>query len=194
MAKKRPYATALYGNHIEGAVAGTNFIDTQKLLSYIAIDDPDLFAQLKGLSCVFSWSSYFDRTVHKAGPEAIEKARKANGLASLNTIANIRAIKYPAMTYPMLQTHPITGKDTLYFDERVVRIVNIPRETDVLIQKELRSYFELDPIELAKRPYFYEHKWEPGQMVLFTNTGTLHCASPGNEGIRTLHRSLVLAS
>jgi hypothetical protein len=51
--KKRPYATALYGNHIEGAVAGTNFIDTQKLLSYIAIDDPDLFAQLKDLSCVF---------------------------------------------------------------------------------------------------------------------------------------------
>jgi taurine dioxygenase len=188
---KRPFATVLYGSIIEGQVAGTDFIDTKELLKYIAKDDPELFAQIVELSGVFAWSSYFDQTIVRAGQPAIDRAKQINGTQCISTIANVRALQYPASTHPLIQPHPEDNKDTLYFDERVVRLEGIPRVLDIEIQAKLRAYLELDGDELANRPYFYHHDWEPGQMVLFTNTGTLHRAVSGNEGTRTLHRSLV---
>lgn len=191
---KRPFATALYGAEIDGEVAGTDFIDTRELLLYIAKDDPKLFAQLANLSGVFTWSSYFDRTLQKAGEDAIDRAREINGMQSISSIAQIRALRYPASTHPLIQIHPVTKEETLYFDERVIRIAGIPRIEDIEIQEKLRAYLELSNDELARRPYFHHMEWEPGQMTIFTNTGTLHRALAGNDGLRTLHRSLVIGT
>jgi len=188
---KRPFATVLYGAQIEGQIAGTDYIDTRKLLQFIEQDDPQLFAELGKLSGVFSWSSYFDRTIQKFGQPAIDRAREVNGMQSIGTIAQARALCYPASTHPLIQPHPITGDPTLYFDERLMRFEGVPKDKDLLIQSKLRVYLELDDDELTARPYFHHHDWEPGQMVLFTNTGTLHRAVGGNDGTRTLHRTLV---
>ena len=90
--------------------------------------------------------------------------------------------------HPMTPTHPETGRKSLYFnDGQITNILGLEQaESDAIIA------------ELAKRTASpdgdYRHQWQKGDVVLWDNRCSIHCATgdyPANER-RTNWRSTVM--
>ena len=84
----------------------------------------------------------------------------------------------PAAVHPLVQVHPETGRKTLYFnDGQIMTVLGVnSQESDALIA------------ELAQRTGStdgdYRHKWQAGDVVLWDNRCSIHCATgdyPVNE-------------
>lgn len=81
----------------------------------------------------------------------------------------------PDVTWPLVRTHPVTGRKSLYINPknglRVVTMdggVAAPRAADLVLNLTARV--------LASG--VYKHTWQPGDLVLFDNRVLLHAASP----------------
>ena len=74
----------------------------------------------------------------------------------------------PPATHPMVLTHPVTGRRSLYFDPRkTTGIDGMPPERSEALVRELFAH--------ATRPEFvYKHKWRPGDMVMWDNARLMH--------------------
>ena len=85
----------------------------------------------------------------------------------------------PAAVHPLVQMHPETGRKSLYFnDGQIIELCSASnsQESDALIA------------ELAHRTGSadgdYRHKWQAGDVVLWDNRCSIHCATgdyPVNE-------------
>jgi taurine dioxygenase len=100
-----------------------------------------------------------------------------------------RAAK-PPVSHPVFLTHPITGKKVLYANPGYsMRINELPESESDLI---LSYLFE----HQKKAKYFYKHRWQVGDVLMWDNMGTLHNAVPDylpNEH-RYIKRCQVMAS
>ncbi len=93
-----------------------------------------------------------------------------------------------AAIHPLIQTHPETGRKTLYFnDGQITSILGMDQaESDALIA------------DLAQRTASangdYRHRWQRGDVVIWDNRCSLHCATgdyPAHER-RTNWRSTIM--
>jgi taurine dioxygenase len=78
----------------------------------------------------------------------------------------------PDVVHPLVLTHPLTGKPVLYLDpSTTVGIVGMPDDEAVSLLDELN--------EFATRPeYVYAHKWQIGDVLLWSNGFLLHRRDP----------------
>ena len=78
--------------------------------------------------------------------------------------------KIPPTTHPLVWQHR-TGRKSLLIGETMSRIVGLEKaESDALIRRIL---------DLAERPeYLYRHDWQPGDVLIWDNTGTMHRVVP----------------
>lgn len=73
----------------------------------------------------------------------------------------------PPAQWPLVRTHPVTGRKILFTPIHISRIVGMSVPESRMLVNEL--------IEHATQPQFvYRHKWRPDDMVMWDNRCTLH--------------------
>jgi taurine dioxygenase len=90
--------------------------------------------------------------------------------------------------HPLVPTHPETGRKSLYFnDGQIISILGLePTESDALIADLAQR--------TGSRDGDYRHKWQRGDVVIWDNRCSIHCATgdyPANER-RTNWRSTIM--
>ena len=107
-------------------------------------------------------------------------------------ISGLRALHMstidPDMTreFPIVRTHPETGRDALYVNRLFTRAITelLPGESDAL----LHHLFEW-----SEKPEFTcRWRWSPGDMALWDNRCVLHRAINDYSDERVLHRAMIL--
>lgn len=84
--------------------------------------------------------------------------------------------RLPDVAHPMVRTHPDTGERALYVggEQHGGTVIGMPEEEGAALLRELRAF--------ATRPRFaYEHRWRVGDLVVWDNRSTMHCALPFDE-------------
>jgi taurine dioxygenase len=75
----------------------------------------------------------------------------------------------PPVTHPLVRTHPVTGKKSLYIGMYAVRIPGMPDEEARDLLRGL--------LEHATQPQFvFTQKWRPGDVIMWDNRCLLHRA------------------
>jgi len=97
------------------------------------------------------------------------------------------SLKVPDSLHPMVRTHPVTGRRTLFVSPRFV--VAIEGMDDGEAQPLLDELFA----HQIRPDFIYRHKWRRGDLVFWDNRATIHLACGGIKppGIRTLHRTSI---
>ena len=89
--------------------------------------------------------------------------------------------------HPLLRKHPISGKAALYLStpERCSDLEGCDLTHSVRIIDLLYRYSQ-------KPRFIYRHQWQPGDVVMWDNRCTMHCADHRRViGDRVLHRGMV---
>jgi taurine dioxygenase len=108
----------------------------------------------------------------------------SNGMKTL--LANRRARheinESVASVHPVIRTHPVTGRKSIYVNDIFTRgIVNLPPDESDAILPFLKRH--------VQRPDFtYRHTWDEGDVVIWDNRCTQHYAINDFEGRRVVHR------
>ena len=82
----------------------------------------------------------------------------------------------PDVRHPVVRTHPGTGERALYVggEQHGGTVVGIPEPEGNALMRELRDF--------ATQPRFsYEHRWRVGDLIVWDNRSTMHCALPFDE-------------
>ncbi len=93
----------------------------------------------------------------------------------------------PDQVWPMVRTHPVTGKKALYVSPRfTIGIEGLPEaEADEILDALFAHQV---------RPEFvYRHKWADRDLVMWDNRSVIHQATGGftYPDVRTMHRTVV---
>jgi taurine dioxygenase len=88
--------------------------------------------------------------------------------------------------HPIVFTHPATGKKALYMNRLMTEsIVGMPREESTALLESLFDHQE-------QRQFIYEHRWTPGDVVIWDNRCTLHARTNFSaDALRKLRRVTV---
>ena len=93
----------------------------------------------------------------------------------------------PPVDHPVVRMHPETGRKCLFLGDHAESIVGMPYADGRALIEELNA--------LAPHPDLtYEHRWQPGQLLVWDNRCTMHRATPYDpvtEG-RVIRRCTVL--
>jgi len=93
----------------------------------------------------------------------------------------------PPVDHPVVRTHPETGRKCLFLGDHAESILSMPYADGRALIEELNA--------LAPHPDLtYEHRWQPGQLLVWDNRCTMHRATPYDpvtEG-RVIRRCTVL--
>lgn len=74
----------------------------------------------------------------------------------------------PPATHPMVLTHPVTRRRSLYFDPRkTIGIEGMEPERALALIRELAQH-------LGRPEFVYRHDWRPGDVVFWDNARLLH--------------------
>ena len=94
----------------------------------------------------------------------------------------------PPAVHPLVQTHPETGRTSLYFnDGQITSVVGVDAAESDAIIAELAQH-------TSSKDGDYRHKWQRGDLVIWDNRCSIHCATgdyPVNER-RTNWRSTIM--
>jgi alpha-ketoglutarate-dependent taurine dioxygenase len=93
----------------------------------------------------------------------------------------------PDQVWPLVRTHPVTGRKVLYVSPRfTIGIEGLPvTEADALL--DILFAHQIRP------EFIYRHKWRDGDLVMWDNRSVIHRATGGftYPDIRTMHRTVV---
>ena len=74
----------------------------------------------------------------------------------------------PAVTHPMVLTHPVSGRRSLYFDPRkTIGIEGLAPERSEALVRELFAH-------AIRSEFVYKHSWRPGDIVMWDNARLMH--------------------
>jgi taurine dioxygenase len=108
----------------------------------------------------------------------------SNGMKTLldNRRARHEISESVATVHPVIRTHPVTGRKSIYVNDIFTRgIVNLPPDESDAILPFLKRH--------VQRPEFtYRHTWAEGDVVIWDNRCTQHYALNDFEGRRVVHR------
>ena len=77
----------------------------------------------------------------------------------------------PPVDHPVVRTHPETGRRCLYLGDHAEYIVDMPYAEGRALIEELNA--------LAIHPDLtYEHRWKPGELIVWDNRCLMHRATP----------------
>jgi taurine dioxygenase len=155
----------------------TGFADQQ--LAYDALS-PSTKAQIDDLKVVYRFEvnlfnmPFLDTRGYDPGP---------NGPKSP---ADLGFPDFPDALYPLVLTHPVTGRRSLNVCPMFMeRVYEYDREEGDALLRELVTH-------VTSPSFSYLHHWEEGDMVLWDNWRMMHCASgihPGDQ--RVIYRTTI---
>lgn len=85
---------------------------------------------------------------------------------------NIKADSYPRAEHPMVRTHPVSGRKSLFVNRSYT--VRIPQLSDRESRHMLAMLFEHSELDVFKCRF----KWQPNSIAFWDNRCTLHLAVP----------------
>jgi alpha-ketoglutarate-dependent taurine dioxygenase/folate-dependent phosphoribosylglycinamide formyltransferase PurN len=101
--------------------------------------------------------------------------------------AELELEKEPPQCWPLVRTHPRSGRKALYFGARMsIGAVGMHQEAGRRLIREVTDW--------ASRPEFvYRHTWQAGDAVLWDNRRVVHAATPFDVRTqrRIIHRTTV---
>ncbi len=93
----------------------------------------------------------------------------------------------PDQVWPLVRTHPETGRKALYVSPRfTIGIEGMP-------EADADEILDLLFIHQIRDEFLYRHKWRDGDVVIWDNRCVIHQATGGYEypDIRTMHRTVI---
>lgn len=84
--------------------------------------------------------------------------------------------RLPDVQHPIVRTHPETGERALYVggEQHGGTVIGLAEADGEALLRELRAF--------ATQPRFaYEHRWQVGDLIVWDNRSTMHCALPFDE-------------
>ncbi|MFA7680809.1 MAG: TauD/TfdA family dioxygenase [Pigmentiphaga sp.] len=151
--EKPSKATMLFAMNIPKQGGNTLFANMYK--AYESLPE-EVRTRIQGLRAVNSY---------EPGINAPTTAMRAPGQAATPSA------DYRSFSHPMVCTHPQTGRKALYVNRLMTEYVEglSPTESDRLL-----NYL----FDFQERPEFiYEHRWTPGDLLMWDNRCTLHARS-----------------
>ena len=86
-------------------------------------------------------------------------------------MTDVQRQETPPVDHPIVRTHPETGRRCLYLGDHAESIVGIPYAEGRALIEELNA--------LAVHPDLtYEHRWKPGELIVWDNRCLMHRATP----------------
>jgi taurine dioxygenase len=142
-------ATIIYGEVMPETGGETHFCDMYG--AYERLSD-DWKRRIEGLRAVHNLD--FSRT-RRHGEDPMTEAQK-------------RAV--PPVDHPVVRTHPETGRRCLFLGDHAEYIVGMPYD-------EGRALIETLNGMAPHADLTYEHRWTPGELILWDNRCTMHRAT-----------------
>lgn len=90
----------------------------------------------------------------------------------------------PPVEWPVVRTHPESGRKCLYLGEHAARIKDMSYEDGRALIERLNAHAMQDK-------YVYRHVWQPNQLVMWDNRALIHCATEFDwmNDVRILRRT-----
>ena len=153
---------ALYGVEIPTDGGGTWWANLQE--AYAAMPD-EMKRRIAGKRAIYSYAKRLAGYDEKARVVSEEVKRKT-----------------PDITHPLVNRHPVTGRDSLYLDPgTTIGVEGMSRADGMALLEELKDF--------ATQPEFtYRHDWQVGDVVLWDNGCTLHCRDQYESTQRRFHK------
>ena len=164
-------ATFLYGVEVPRQGGDTMYCSTAHAYETL----PDALKQkIKGVRMLCSFHTHNDRIIARDPKSHVPLTPQER--AAL-----------PDVWHKIVQTHPVTGRKSLYMNRQ-------PNEIEGLEADEAADIFP-QLYEHATQPHLvYRHRWTPGDLIIWDNLSTLHSATdigPYENDRRLMFRSFV---
>ena len=92
--------------------------------------------------------------------------------------------KSPTKSCPIVWTHQ-SGRKSLLLGATADYVVGLPVEESRALLARLRDW-------ATQQQYVYRHEWQPGDLLIWDNTGTMHRALPyATDSGRLMHRTVL---
>ncbi|CAM3683519.1 Taurine dioxygenase [Bordetella sputigena] len=127
-------------------------------------------ARIRHLTATHSYAGYYGKAF--ADREPLSEEQKA---------------RTPDVVHPVVRTHPVTGRLSLYVGQDIVKQINdLPADEAETLLAELNRHAISDE-------FTYRHKWQQGDLIIWDNRCTMHCATPYEDTRyrRIMHRTTV---
>jgi taurine dioxygenase len=159
-------ATILYAEIVPQEGGETHFCDMYGAYERLS---PEWKARIASLSAVHNLD--FSRT-RRHGEERMTEAQRR---------------EVPPVDHPVVRTHPETGRKCVFLGDHAEYIVGMDYDAGRALIEELNA--------LAVHPDLtYEHRWSPGQLILWDNRCVMHRATEydASKQRRVIRRCTVL--
>jgi taurine dioxygenase len=160
--------SALYSIEIperDGKIYG----DTQYasvVAAYAGLPD-DMKKRLEGLMAVHSYKYY--RQKNRLAQE--EEAARGGRTIKEAELSDEQLKSVPDMAFPIVRTHPVTGKKSLFVNEaHTSHVVGMDRQEGDQLLAELYAH-------IAKPEFRHVHSWGRGDLLMWDNTSVQHKAT-----------------
>ena len=80
----------------------------------------------------------------------------------------------PPVVHPLVRTHPVTGRKSLYLASHASHIIGWPKSQGEELLQQLTEH-------ATQKQFVYAHKWQTGDMLVWDDTFTMHRATPYDE-------------
>ena len=162
-------ATLLYGVETPATTGGdTLFSDMHA--AFEALSD-EMQARLLPLKAVHSFVASYERNYVRA--RTLSEQEKASN---------------PDVAHPVVRTHPVTGRKSLFVDpDSVTRILGVSDEESADLLSFLFAHIE-------DTRFVYRHAWQQGDLAVWDNRCLMHCATSYDDSqeIRLMFRTQTL--
>ena len=159
-------ATIMVAEIIPDEGGETHFYCTEA--GYAALDD-DTKAKVQGLRVTHNLD--FSRN-RRHGEEPMTEAQKKAA---------------PPVTHPMVRTHPVTGRKSLFLGDHAECIEGMDYEEGRKLIEELNA-------QMVRPEFVYAHKYRLGDIIAWDNRRTLHKSTPYDVATerRVMRRTTIL--
>jgi alpha-ketoglutarate-dependent taurine dioxygenase len=162
------FVTILHAIEIPPSGGDTQYTNTR--LAYEALP-PEMKSHLARLQVVHDWVA---SRINSGTAPATEDQKRAR----------------PAVTHPLVRTHPDTGQKALYLGVHVSHINRVSNTESKALLTELTGH-------IGQEQFVYTHRWRKGDVVMWDNRCLLHRALPNYEIARhprILNRTVIVGS
>jgi taurine dioxygenase len=165
------------------ALGATSFASTTAAYDALPVDEQ---RRLQGLRNIHSYRYYRARNAeaqkeeqHRGGRVVQEHAPSEDQLRSV-----------PDVEVPIVRTHPVTGRKSLFLNEaHTSRVTGLPEAEGAVLLARLCAH-------IVKPEFRYEHQWRAGDLLMWDNVAVQHKANFDYELPlrRVMHRTTVRGS
>ena len=168
----------------DGLVLGaTSFASTTAAYEALAEDQQ---RRLQGLRNVHSYRYYRARNLQAQKEEQARGAR----VVQEHSLSEEQLRSVPDVEVPVVRTHPVTGRKSLFINEaHTSHVLGLPEDEGAALLALLCAH-------IVKPKFRYEHEWRVGDLLMWDNVSVQHKANFDYDlpMRRLMHRTTVRGS